>query len=211
MDFEQLGEVWRRLPGPEGARAPAEELEAVRARAAELDRGVRHRDYIETAVALVMLPVFVWLAVTEAHLVSAIGAAIVAGACVLVPIRLYWARHHPRDSGLPVAAALRVELRRVRAQERLLGSTFWWYFAPIGAGVILFVVGAPVSSEPGPAYTATIVFKVVYVIAVIVAYGFLLRLNRRAARERFAPVARQLEGWLANLDETSDNGASDVD
>lgn len=212
MDFERLGEVWRREVGPEHGRTPDQELDAVRARAAGLERAVHRRDYLETGAALVLLPFFMWLAVTVGQPVSAIGAAIVAGACVLVPIRLYMARRRAPDSGLPVALALREELRRVRVQERLLGSVVWWYLAPFGVGVILFVAGLPVSTGSDTAASAAVVVaKIAYAIAVVALYGYILRLNHRAARDQFAPVAHQLERWLANLDESSDAGVSDAD
>ena len=52
MSLDHLRESWRREALSPPGRKPAEELAAVTERAAELDRAVRRRDRIETAVAL---------------------------------------------------------------------------------------------------------------------------------------------------------------
>jgi hypothetical protein len=191
MSLDHLRETWRREALSPPGRRPAEELAAVTERAAELDRAVRRRDRIETVVALVLLPIFAWVAVATPHPVSAVGAAIVALACALIPVRLRLARRRRPDPGLPLAQSLRAELDRIRAQERLLGSVAWWYLAPLGAGVILFMAGAPVAP----------LFKVGYAALVVAFFGWLLHLNLRAVRRDLQPVARDLESWLAGLDE----------
>jgi hypothetical protein len=144
-------------------------------------------------VALALLPIFAWVAWATPHPVSAVGAAIVALACVVIPVRLRLARRHRPDPGLALAQSLRAELDRIRTQERLLGSVAWWYLAPLGAGVILFMAGAPVAP----------LFKVGYAAVVVAFFGWHLRLNLQAVRSDLRPVARELESWLAGLDEPS--------
>lgn len=205
MNFDQLGEVWRREAGGAPARSPAEEVAAVRARATELARIVRRRDRIETGTALAMLPVFAWRAATAQHPLAALGAAIIAAACVLIPIRLHAARGGDPDPARPVAVALRAELARIRAQERLLGSVAWWYVGPLALGLLLSTAGGSGPPLSRAAYAASVVALSVWV----------LRLNRRAAREELRPVAEELEGWLAGLDEPASDeplahGASDA-
>lgn len=200
MNFDQLGEVWRREAGGAPPRSPAEELAAVRGRAAELARVVRRRDRLETGVSLAMLPFFAWKAATAQHPLSALGAAIIAAACVLIPIRLRLARGRAADPGLPVALALRAELARVRAQERLLGSVAWWYVGPLGLGLLLSTAG---SSAPPLSRAA-------YAAGVVALSGWVLHLNRRAARDELRPVAEEMESWLAAFDETPFDGASDA-
>ncbi len=192
MNFDQLGEVWRREAGGPPARSPAEEVAAVRARAAELARVVRRRDLLETGTALAMLPLFAWRAATAQDPLSAVGAAIIAAACMLIPVRLWAARRGDPDPARPVALALRAELARIRAQERLLGSVAWWYVGPIALGLLLSTAGG--SGPP--------LFRAAYAASVVALSAWVLRLNRRAAREELGPVAEELEGWLASLDET---------
>jgi hypothetical protein len=196
MSLDHLRESWRREALSPPGRKPAEELAAVTERAADLDRAVRRRDRIETAVALALVPIFGWVAWATPHPVSAVGAAIVALASVVIPVRLRLARRRQPVPGLPLAQSLRAELDRIRAQERLLGSVAWWYLAPLGAGVILFMAGAPVAP----------LFKVGYAAVVVLFFGRLLWLNLEAVRRDLRPVARELESWLADLDEASTAG-----
>lgn len=191
MNFDQLAEVWRAESVEAPARSPAEEIAAVRAKAAELERDVRRRDWRETAVALAMLPLFAWRAVSAPSPLSAVGAAIVAVSCVLIPLRMRAARGPSPDPALPVAWALKAELARVRAQERLLGSVFWWYLLPPGVGCILLRAGGPGSPLSKAAYAA----------GVVALGGVLLYLNLRVVRRDLRPMAEEMERWLDDLDE----------
>lgn len=195
MEFHEMVEAWRRQPTP--ATDPAQELRAVRARAAGIARTVRRRDWIETGIALILLPLFAWQAVHAPTLLSSIGAAIIAVACIVIPLRLRHARGREPDPTAPVLDALRAELQRVRAQERLLGTVAWWYFGPLGIGVILLVGGSSASAA----------FRIGYAMIVVVIFGVLLHLNLRTVRNICWPVARELEMWISDIEGNSFNGA----
>jgi hypothetical protein len=147
-----------------------------------------------------MFPLFVWWAVTAVHPVSALGAAIVAGACVFIPIRLRMARRRGPDRSQPLTRALEAELARIRAQSWLLGSVALWYLAPLGVGVILYTAGLPV---PPP-------IKISYAAAVVALYGWIFHLNRRAVQHDLGPVERELERWLANSADSPGEGVTDA-
>ena len=118
MDFNQLSEAWRRLP-PLSQESPAEMLELVQRRARELRQVVRMRDRIETGVALLMLPLFGWLAVVVRHDLSRVGAVIIAVACALIPLRLRAARKDAADPGQTLVSQLRAELLQVETVFRI--------------------------------------------------------------------------------------------
>lgn len=189
MDFDQLSEAWRRQ-ALSSAESPAEALALVQRRARELRQVVRMRDRIETGVALVMLPLFGGLAVVARHDLSRAGAVIIAVACALIPLRLRVARKDAVDPGQPLVSQLRLELLQVEAQDRLLSTVFWWYLAPLGIGVILFVGGA-----------VSPFLAVLYGLVVVTFYGWLLHLNRRAVRTELHPRATELRTWISNLEQ----------
>lgn len=198
IEFDRLGNVWQQQAGDGPARGPAGDLEAARARAERLERMVRRRDMVETVTALLLAVVFAWLAFTTSGTLSRVGAVIVAAAGVFIPIRLWTARRGEPDRSLPIRDAAARELTRIRAQQRLLGTVAWWYLAPLGLGVILFMAGAPVP----------LVVKVVYAAAVTALCAWILRLNLRAVRRELQPIARDLEAWLASVDDQScDDGS----
>lgn len=190
MDFDQLGEHWRRQDAAEEGRDPVTEIRSIRERARELDRAVRRRDRLETGVAIVMLPLFVWVALTSPYPVSAAGAWILVAACILTPLRLRAARKARPLAGSPLAEGLRAELTWLRGQERLLGTVAWWYVGPIALGAVLLVGGGAGSS----------VSKAIYTAIVAAGSAWIVRLNRKAVRNDVAPVTRTLEGWLADLE-----------
>lgn len=197
MNFDEIGTVWRSQTTP--AIEPARELDALRGRAARLIRAVHWRDRLETGAALVLLPLFAWALVSAPGTVSAIGAAVLVLACIGIPIRLRMARGRTPDPALPLIDALRAELARVRAQERLLGSVASWYLAPLCIGVILLVGGG----------TAPAAFRIGYAIVAVAFFGLLLHLNLGAVRRDIRPIAHELETWIAELDDTSAAGDTD--
>jgi hypothetical protein len=186
-DFEALPTVWH---GQDDQVAPQRATELVAAtgeRVAALDRAVRRRDRIETVTALAMAPVFGVVAMWVPSRVSAVGAVVLAVACLFIPVWLRRARHAPPDPGLPVAARLAVEAVRLRAQTHLLQTVGWWYLLPLAVGAILVVVGGPIA----------LAVKLLYVVVVLGFSGTLLVLNRRAATRHLAPIIQELERWVA--------------
>ena len=190
VEFPELAEVWKRsaracADGVDGAEAAAQVIARVRV----LEAHARRRDRIETGVAIVMLPFFAWLVIAAPSTVSRIGAALICLGCVLTIFRLRQARRREPDAGLTLADSLRAELRWTEAQDRLLRSAAWWYIAPLCGGATLFVVG-------GNAPTS---FRVGYAIVTSAFAGLLFFLNRRAARQEFAPRSAELRASLEAL------------
>ena len=90
MNFEELGRAWRsRSEALDALEEPRQELAAVLARAWELAAVVKRRDRIETAVALLLLPIFGFFALRPGSLLVRVGSTIVA---------LAWANSPMADS-----------------------------------------------------------------------------------------------------------------
>ena len=196
MNFDDVGRIWRDEVTGEFRRRRTEDLSSARDRAADLDAKVLRRDLRETIAALIVIPFYIRFAIRASTPISALGAIIVVITAAIVPFRLRMARRPARDLTLPVGRAVEIEVARLRAQERLLGSVLVWYLGPFGIGVILHVVGSAIVSP---------LFKVLYTLLVLVACGLLLVLNRRVARLKIQPLREELESWLADLE------ASDLD
>lgn len=187
MTIDELGAAWRRQGGSARSGSElAQELAAVKTRARELEVLVRRRDRIETAVSLLLLPIFGFFAVRPGDLLVRVGSAIVALSCVVIPFVLRSARRRSTDLAQPVAGFLRVELDLVLRQRRLLLSVPFWYLGPLGVGVILFFAGA----SPSPWITAA------YAAGVVVFFVALYRLNRRAVASELDPRASELRLWI---------------
>jgi len=188
MDFARLGVVWRAEPAPvvePGSLAP------LLRRLEGLERTVRRRDWVETGSALLMVPLFAGVALAASDRVVRLGALVVVAACLLIPWRLRAARRPPLDRGLSIAEALRQELDRVTAQQRLLRSVLWWYLGPLGLGVALIVVGSVPSFWPA---TATLV-------VMTWLYWQIWRLNQRTVERQLEPRIGEILSWLESLEE----------
>lgn len=188
MQFDDLGAAWHAGDAARATPTP-ESLRQIRARAEELDRLVRRRDRVETITALLMLVPFGWAAAVTTSTTSRAGALLIMAACLLIPVRLRLARQGAPELSLPLALFLAEELARVRAQVRLLRSVFWWYLAPLGTGVVLFVAGR----SPSPWLTAGVT------LVVLLLYAALWRLNQQAVERHLLPRAEELERGLAGL------------
>lgn len=176
-DLERAALAWRSEP------AGAEDLTDVLARARDMDRAIRLRDRIETGVAVLVAPFFGYVAFAAPPILSRIGAALIVAACVLIPLRLRAARRQPPDHGRPTREAVALELDRLRAQERLLSTSLWWYFGPLGLGAILVMTG--------PGGSAWYVGGSIVVVTALL--GAMLRLNLRTVRNDLRPRIRHLE------------------
>lgn len=194
MQFEDLPRLWQ-ATGADAA-IPDALLADVTRRSRDLARDVRRRDRLETLCALFVAPVFAACVVFGAHPVARLGAAILAIACLLIPLRLRSARRlfETTSPDRPLHAFLKDERERVLAQERLLRSVLWWYLLPLGVGVVLFFGGGVRSLAPAIAYG----------IVVVAFYGWLYRLNQRAVADELEPRLRDLEAALASLEEEAE-------
>lgn len=193
MRLDNLKDAWQH--GMHGDNDPVGALEGARARAAALDADVRRRDRRESIVALVMAPLFLLMAFTATTAMARVGALIVVAACLYIPLRLRAARRASATAGLPVADALRTELRQVQSQERLLGSATLWYFGPLGLGVGLFIAGGP----------ASVLSRAIMIAALLLLYGGLAVWNVRVARRDVAPIAAALRQSLDELEHDNDS------
>lgn len=188
MRFDELGRVWTGQ-GQGGDPGAPVDLARVQDSGLRLSAQIRLRDGTETIVALLLGPVFVWLAVATPYLISRIGAGIIALCCLIIPLWFRAARRPPPDPGLPVADAVEAELARVQAQRNLLRRTAWWYAGPIWVGVTLFMIG------PLPAWAAV---PVAAGAAALMAW--LVRHNHIVVRLQLDPWAEELEQAMREIE-----------
>ncbi|HSJ26484.1 MAG TPA: hypothetical protein VK929_17525 [Longimicrobiales bacterium] len=190
MKLDSLRDAWRHGDDEAPDASSAAALDAARQRAAALAADVRRRDRRETVVALLLIPVFLLFAFRAPTTLATVGALIVVVSCAFIPLRLRAARQAEPDPGLPVAAALREELERVRAQERLLGSVLVWYVGPLGLGLALYMAGG----------TESVAFRAGSLLVLAVLYAGIAWLNLHTARHNVRPIARALEQSIRELE-----------
>jgi hypothetical protein len=161
-------------------------------------RRVRIRDRLETPVALLLVPLFGFAAVTLARAGLWIPAAFSAGlvaVLIYIPLRLRRARREipGPDPGLSVLAFLDAERSALTAQADMLRSVARWYSGPVCIGVVGFFVSLAGPSIESLLYT-------LFVAALFVAIEVM---NRVAVRKRFEPAIEQLDEQISILNQES--------
>lgn len=194
MTLDDYRDSWQAQTGP-ALPGPAGEdlLEWIRERSAQFDRRIWRRDLGEGVAAAAMVLLFGYALVTLDTWLSRLGAAVVMVASVFVVLWMRRARRAGRAIGpeASVADRLRAQRERVSTQVRLLQTVAWWYLAPLGVGVALFVfgLGVPVGSTG------------LVVAALVALYALIWRLNQRAVRTGLAPRRDRLDRMLAQIDD----------
>jgi hypothetical protein len=197
MELDDLKSVWQAQgSGSPGAAAGREDtMTALLAKLEGLERDVRRRDLSETIVALGVMALFGWFAMTHDGTLSRAGALLVVAGSAFI---IVWSRRAATpvrrpagfDSDLPLVQFCRRELERVDAQIRLLRGVWWWYVAPITIGVELMVLG---TDARGP-WTKALIS--VFVVAVGVTIHLI---NVYTARHALEPLKAELEARTKEL------------
>ena len=195
MDWNDLRERWRASEPPSRMAAM---LERIGSRSDRLRFAVRRRDFLETAVAIVMFPAFAWLAWQLASRGVWLPFAFVAfllGWLVYVPLRLRAARRTlpVMRADLPTRDYLAAERDAMLAQAKMLEAVWKWYLMPCAIGVVGFVVSARGFTAKTMAYSAVVL-------------GFFVLLhhaNRTAARKGFRAHADDIDAQVRSFEEDS--------
>ncbi len=193
MDWNELRTDWQARRDP----APAE-LDLRPDARERLWRRVRIRDGLETAVALLMLPLFgiaaVWLAWAGMWIPALFAAGLVV-ALIYIPLRLRRARRQipVPDPAQPVLEFLHAERAALTAQADMLRSVARWYSGPICVGVIGFFVGLD-------GFTMV---SLLYTLGVAGLFAAIEYANRMAVRQQFEPMLEQVEQQISNLQQES--------
>jgi hypothetical protein len=143
MNDDPICGLWQSTPaGPE--RDMTEMIETIRKRARAFERTIFWRDVREIGVALVMVPVFVWVAIqAQASPLLFAGFMLLAASNLFIAGRLWWSRHGsprpaPEESVAAYGAALIAAYDR---QIALLRTAGFWYVLPLYAGMLAIYAG----------------------------------------------------------------------
>lgn len=202
MSLDDYREVWQEQEPPEGPGADEEELLArVKEESSEYDRKIFWRDVREIVAAVLVAALFGWWAVTAEAVLARVGAAIVVAGAGLIVWKLRRARRNGEDelAARPVAERLRAEIDKVEAQIELLEGVLWWYLGPPGVGIALMVFADGLEGW----------FEPVYLVGLVVFFGFVWRLNRRAVEESLRPRRRELARMLEQIEAARNASAPD--
>jgi membrane protein YdbS with pleckstrin-like domain len=191
MDWNDIQSQWQ--------GHASEPAKATRPKAAErLRRQVQRRDFLETALALLMLPVFgagAWFAAVKGNWAAFGFLLLIVLAMIGIPWQLWRVRRMgpPADHQYSVLEFLHAERRALQAQAAQLRYAWLWYFLPIGIGV----TGMQFALQGINRATVS------YAVLVIVLGIAIDILNRLYAAPKFQRMADAIEQQIQELEENT--------
>jgi CubicO group peptidase (beta-lactamase class C family) len=162
------------------------------------------RDFSEVGVALVLLPVWLYLGYRFSLPWSwylTVPALIWAGGFILVDRK----RHpqKPSEPAIPLRESVKESLTQVEHQIWLLRNVFWWYLLPFASSILAFFAHVAWSLRSA-GWLEALIFFAILVVFVLTFYSFIYYLNQRAVRVELEPRRKELLTLLASLgDETT--------
>ena len=193
MHWEQFQQQWQQQTVPV-APSPAATVRTVLTQSRRLHRRVRVRDWIETVVALLMLPIFLGAAIhagVNGDWATLFFSGWLCGWLLFAPWWFWRVRRRlpvPQPEQ-PLRRFLEQEREAMRAQAHLLESVWRWYLGPPAIGVIGF--NFSLSGLTWGAFA--------YAVIVLVGYAAIDRINRSTARRRFRPRVADIDSLLSEL------------
>jgi hypothetical protein len=162
------------------------------------------RDFREVGVALLMVPVWLYLGYRLSLPWSwylGVPAMIWIAGFILVD-----RKRHPQQSGepgKPLLESVKESLTYVEHQIWLLRNVFWWYLLPCTISILAFFAQVAWSLRFA-GWLEALIFFLVILGSVFAIYSYIYYLNRRAVRVTLEPRREELLTLLASLrDETT--------
>lgn len=157
---------------------------------------VNRRDMLESAVGAVTALAFMASALFFAIAglwITSLSSLFLTGCIVLILLKLRQARRRipTPDPEEPVLSFLKAEQDALRAQASLLSTTFFWYWGPLGLGVIVFFTSIRGFDLMALAYAAFVVAMGLGVEA----------LNRAAVKRQIHPALAWVNEQISQLKE----------
>jgi len=170
-------EIWQSQPVEPITMSMAE----IRSKAVKFEGQIRSRNYRETMVAIVMIPIFLLFAHFFTSPLSRAGAYLIVAGLLLVIYQMNVKaapRRVPEDNGLQNCVAF--HRRELERQRDLLRSIALWYLGPLIPGIVLFSI-AVIAPKIRPDHPADWWRALPALVIAAAWFWFTIRLNRRAA------------------------------
>lgn len=162
----------------------------------KIDKEVKRRDFLEIGTAVIIIPFWIWGLLNSASTMQSIGFVIALAACVYVPYRLISAKKVDAKKSGSVKEFLVQEKQKIQQQKQMLESIVWWYIAPLTVAILLITLGGKVNEQGIPQISSSMYWYYASVGLLMVGVYFL---NKRAAKNKFAPLLKNIEQRLAEM------------
>jgi len=214
MNPDELKQIWQQPPAQGRLMVDAEMLlREVRRNDSWFRTTIFWRDAREVSIAVVMLPVWLWMGIALKlpwtwYLM--IPVLIWVGGFMLVDLLRYGRKEVSAEE--PLIRLLSDSLAQIEHQIWVLQNVFWWALLPTGLAMAIFLTQAAIglTGRPGIKTWNVGVVTGQTAILVIVVFAGIYWLNQRAVRKTLVPRRQELEALLASLSDQPDQNRIEV-
>ena len=161
----------------------------------------------ETIAACVGIIIFSLAVFALPFSISSIGAMIVIGSLGYVIFKLQSNRKskYTQELFLSVNEQLERQKEFIVNQEKLLSTVFYWMILPMGIGQLLFIWGSTIidvstlSSFAKSFHLEKSGVRIFTSIFIVVFGGYVVWLNRKAAKVNWQPLLKQINTLIQQL------------
>ena len=210
MDSDNLQQAWQAQSSQTRVTVDADLLlKEVLRNQQDFRAMISRRDFIEFAVALLLLPLWFYFGITTSApwtwYLSVPVLVWIAGFMLVYRIRH---RQEPSQPDEPLLNCVQGSLKEVEDQIWLLRNVFWWYLLPPSISLLAFfahsswLLSDAYLDPLRHAYAFVLSFSL-YCLFLLALYGFIYYLNQRAVHTWLQPRRRELLALLAGLGDES--------
>ena len=197
MKLDDLKQDWQQAIETESTPDNLTEvIDMIEQQTTKVDKEIKRRDIIEVGTAVIIIPFWIWGLLNSASTMQSIGFVIAIASCIYIPYRLISAKKVEAKKSGSVKDFLIQEKQKVQQQKQMLESIVWWYIAPLTVAILLITLGAKVNEQGIPQISSGMVWYYASVSLLMVGVYFL---NKRAAKNKFAPLLKNIEQRLAEM------------
>jgi hypothetical protein len=199
MNFDELQKTWQSQdPGAKVTVNADALLNEVRRNQQHFRATIFWRDVREAGMAAVLAWLFLYWGIRDRdwsmYLLS--FACLGVGAFMLVD---RWLQHGKRPiTNDPLRTCIEASLLQVNHQIWLLKNVFWWYLLPLAAAIGVST-GVSIWQSRHAGFVVLTGWGV-FILAGVLVYWGIYRLNQFAVRKSLEPRRQELESLLAGLD-----------
>ncbi|WP_016955890.1 hypothetical protein [Catenovulum agarivorans] len=182
----------------EDSAVPSIDFKQIKQQATKFEKTLKRRDFTETALAFLLIPVWLIALNFSVSNIQSIGLILATLSCLYIPWRMYQARkvQITPDAADNIKVFLNRQIDKIDRQIKLLSNVVKWYISPIAVSVSLIHLGSQVTETGMPVFNA---FQIGYLLVVVlVAIGVYL-LNKHAIKTQLLPEKQRVQKQLEEL------------
>lgn len=177
-------------------------IEELKRNMGRLDRNLRNRNIMEIAVAIAMIPAFIYLSIEVPFYGFKADCLLMLLWFIYIIYKFISTRNSKAEGldNLPLKTQLAEQRKYLMKEVKLLKEVLYWYLLPPYIAQIIMVAGLAFRPESNwqntflehilPMGTFSQIF---YILAVSVFYCFILQLNKKAIKNELMPAIFEIE------------------